>query len=432
MEYKEYIDKNSRGIYIAKKDERIFFMVISLQYLHGAHDVQKEAQASVYAQMLLAGCGTFSRTAFLDTVNQLGASVTVAAENSILTITLSCLDVHATKLQTLVKTMLHTPTFAQGEIKRVIQQVCNELIEYDEDAKSRSVDLFVNALVSKGDYRYTPHTTDLIKEVKKVTKRNLQSFHNATLEHTWTYTCAGNSKLEKKTLDFIRNTKAPFITASSHLASTTATHKTVIKKITKNVIELASIPSKQNIEINIGAELPCTQNDDEYYAFVFGLAVLGKWGGFAGRLMSTVREKEGLTYGIYAKAETVTRTSSGYWRIMTFFAPEKVIQGITSTLREIELIKQKGITQSEFERFHTILTTGEIMLQDSLLQNVTTIHALQTKDFTYAQIGERNKRIQSVTRKDVNKALKMYLDTSKLVISAAGPVLSKAKELKSL
>ena len=77
-------------------------------------------------------------------------------------------------------------------------------------------------------------------------------------------------------------------------------------------LALRSIPSRQNIDFSIGAPLPITMHHPDYAPLLFGITVLGKWGGFTGRLMSTVREKEGLTYGIYAGTETFFNDEQGY------------------------------------------------------------------------------------------------------------------------
>ena len=326
--------------------------------------------------------------------------------------------------------MLVSPTFASSEIKRIKELVINELTESKEDAKLRSLEALENALYTKNDYRYNFDTDALIKEIKNVDKKNLQEFHQYTVHSKWVSSFISDTKQQQNIQVFLNETqKLCTKPKNAHEDIKTNIEANVL---TKKIVEIVSIPSKQNIEINIGNSLPFTQDDREYYAFVFGLNVLGKWGGFAGRLMSTVREKEGLTYGIYAKTETTSRVSSGYWRIMTFFAPDKVLQGITSTLREIELIRTKGITQSEFDRFKTIIETGEIMRGDSLLSTLRYHHGLQLSGFNLEGIQKRKSTLNAITKSEINQTLKKYLDTSKLVISCAGPTASKEKELKSL
>lgn len=426
MHYLENKDTAIKGITVTKDGERTFTAMISIDIHHNTKNPHTDTLQFVYIDALLAGCGTFTRDTFLDAVNLLGASINVTVQNDILTFSLMSLDTHRVKLLSLFTMMLQKPTFNPKELKRISVQLKNELIEEKEDAKQKSVHQLINTMYDKKDRRYVASEDALIAELSTITKAELIAFHTHVLSHKWVYTLTGTPKDALKTVEHLVSLRKSFKELEEF-------QKTVAPlTLQKNIVALTSIPSKQNIEINIGAPLPLTFADAEYYAFLFGLNVLGKWGGFAGRLMSTVREKEGLTYGIYAKTETTTLVTPGYWRIMTFFAPEKVMQGLTSTLREIELIRSKGITQNEYERFKTIINTQESLLQDSLLQQVSHLHSLQLRGLDYSEIQERKEKMLAVTRTEVNAALKKYLNISKLVISAAGPILSKQKELRTL
>jgi zinc protease len=117
---------------------------------------------------------------------------------------------------------------------------------------------------------------------------------------------------------------------------------------------------------------------------------------------------------------------------MTFFAPDKVMQGISSTLREIDVIRKTGITESEYVRFKNIIKTSEALLQDSIASTVSYFHGSQQKGLSLEEIGNYRKEMLDVTIDDVNAALKKYLDPESLIIAAAGPITKNAKELKAL
>jgi predicted Zn-dependent peptidase len=165
---------------------------------------------------------------------------------------------------------------------------------------------------------------------------------------------------------------------------------------------------------------------------MFGITVLGKWSGFAGRLMSTVREQEGLTYGIYAKTESFMNEEQGYWRVMTFFSPKDAARGLTSTFREIKKIYEHGITKDELATFKQILHTGQVLKNDSTSSLLGELHAYHLQKFSLEEIEEHKKRLLSVTLSEVNAALKRYLDPATLTVSGAGPISSVKKELQGL
>lgn len=426
MEFKETQQERISGVSITNANEKIFHAIISINIHTEGKNVHREALSLIYSNMLLSGCNGYTRKDFLNAVNLLGASISVSIHNDVLTFTLQCLHMHKKKLLSLFSSMLKTPSFSASEIKRVALVLCNELEESKEDAKAESFRTFINTLYDASDKRYNSLDAKLFGEIRNIKKSDLTNFHDDVLGKKWLYTLIVDEKKRNETVKLLTDLRGFF----------EDTDKTVLnskrKHLVKTQIVATPIPSKQNIELSIGASLPLSQDDPQYHAFVFGLNVLGKWGGFAGRLMSTVREKEGLTYGIYARTETATRLEGGHWRIMTFFAPDKLIQGVTSTLYQTRKIAAKGITEDEYKRFMDILETQETLLQDSLIKNASLIHSFLLRSYSYAEIKEYKNNRRNVTLEQVNKALKKYLDVTNIVISTAGPVASTEKELKRL
>jgi zinc protease len=202
-------------------------------------------------------------------------------------------------------------------------------------------------------------------------------------------------------------------------------------KLVKNKVLLTNIPSKQNIDFSIGAPISFTLHHPDYVPLNFALAVLGKWSSFAGRLVSTVREKEGLTYGIYARSEGFAGTEQGYWRIATFFAPDKALQGLTSTFREVTKLYKHGITEAEFDKFRVVLRTSQVLLNDSIMSLMSDLHAYHVHGFTLAEMAEHKNKINLITIKEVNEVIKKYLNPNNLIVAGAGPVNVVKKEIQN-
>lgn len=426
MQYQYFEQKNIRGISVTKKDNRGFFCRISIDTHSDSKDAKGEATGLLYVQMLLSGCEGYTRETFLDAVNLLGASIDVNIQNGIFTITFTSLDTHKEKLMRIVTAMLTKPLFTPKEIARCKQLLENDLHEEKEDAKSVSFNTFIDALYQTHDRRYVSSSDILLKVIPEVRRSDIQKFHDIAMQGQWICTLACDQTLTDKTIHQLYKLRSVF----RDTREVTKSHAVQILK--GREVKLVSIESKQNIELNIGAVLPVPISSKDYHAFVFGLDVLGNWGGFAGRLMSTVREKEGLTYGIYARTESVRATEHGYWRIMTFFSPDKVIQGIESTFREIQNILDSGITQIEYDRFKIIIATDEILLQDSIIKTAAQLHAYQLAGFSLSDIALHKQKMSEVTLEEVNAVLPQLLNPDMLIISGAGPVHTKAKELKAL
>lgn len=390
-------------------------------------DASEYATAELYTDLLLSGAGQYSRSEFLDAINRLGASVGISAYAGNLTVTIETLAKKLPAVLTLVKTMIIDPNFATSEITRAQKTAHNALQTYKEQARPMAEEAFLRALYTAENpvYPHSPNETETA--IAAVTRASVVSLHTHIWSQPLTVTIGGTSATAKKVLDVIKTIHRPVETEPS--LSTP-----ILKPVKKTPPKLltTNIPSSQNVEFSIGGKLELTYQSPDMPAFLFGLTVLGKWGGFAGRLMSTVREKEGLTYGIYARIDNTSVDSSGHFRIMTFFAPKDCVQGILSIRREIAAITTKGITENELARFKQILRTGHVLMFDSLIQLTAGIHNQQVRGLSYSEYQAFYAALEKLTRTEVNRALKTHLDPKMLTISAAGPVTPLLTTLKKL
>ncbi|MFZ2252902.1 MAG: insulinase family protein [Minisyncoccia bacterium] len=409
---------------IIRNDERLATLALSIP-LQESHTAFTEALILIYGEALSAGAGTLTRDQFLDAESKLGSQIHINGDSKHIHITLSSLDTSLLPTLALLELMLMKPTFAQSEIKRIKELLINSLILSKEDARSRAYEGFVNALTSVEDKRYMFSIDTLIENIKKITTKDLKKFHSTLWHSKWIFTAAGSRASTQKISSNLKKLRG-----TAEKKADTTSSAIPFKNQTKRTIVLLDIPHKQNIEFSIGNTLLLRQNDPEYAAFVFGMSVLALYGGFSGRLMSTVREKEGLTYSIYGQAEKVTKKEQGFWRIATFFSPKDAEKGIEATLREIKLICEKGITENELKRFKAIINTRSALVNDSLLKKVREIQGLRENDISDSEYEDFKAKLQKMTLKEVHLALSNHINLKTLVISGAGPVKEVKKQIE--
>ncbi len=386
------------------------------------HTCHEEAVRMVFTEMMRAGCGTLSREAFQDALHTQGAQIGVSDSGSILTFHLQARNDVLKRVLPLFTTFINAPSFQTKELLRVKEYLKNAFALAREDAKGRSRDAFVNTAVSKRDWRFSYEIDEYIHAIEKVTRVDLLRLHKAIFERPWKHTCGGNSAmcaLVTKNLESCRG----------KLSCPEECITTTVSSLEKTHISLIDIPGKQNIEFSIGGMLSMTFDDEEIPALTLGINILGLYGGFTGRLMSTVREKEGLTYGIYSRVEDISRYDEGYWRIGTFFNPQNTIQALQSTLREVRSLVHAGITSDELTRFKTIMRTRRVLEQDSLLRVLASTHVRHIGDIDDDRYAKYIAHIDALTLKEVNGTLLTHLAGKPIVISGAGPVSKLKSEI---
>lgn len=399
--------------------------ILTFKYENEIHVPDTVSQKMVYADALLAGAAGLKREEFLEKLKSLGSKISVSANNEFVTISVISLDNKLSQTLQIVKAILEKPNFEQKEIKRIRELTINQLRLLNEDARYQTDRFFSAELFKKTDTRYQFSNEQLLKTIPLVTKTHLTRTHKNTLASEWNLTVAGSSKSNSFTRKFFASLYKKHTSAQDF-----PTNEKDSRTVTKNTTKFIDLPGKQNIEFNIGSSLNLKYTDEDYPAFLLGISVLGLLGGFAGRLMSTVREKEGLTYGIYAQIEHLSKTETGYWKIKTFFSPDDALQGLASTKREIRKIVQRGITENELSRFKKILHTREILQADSLSNRIKQSHSLLIHNISKKEHGEFKEKLQNLQRKQVNNALKKYINIEKLVITAVGPVKNVGKEIQ--
>jgi zinc protease len=412
--------------HIIREEERIIMGMLSIRAFvpYSAHE---HALRLIYCEILLAGSGTYTREAFQDALGTVGSSIFVSFDDGYIDIGIQALDTTFSKTLHLFEIMMTAPQFAPKELLRIKRFLIDTLTLSKEDARGKAYRLFLHTVCHTHDRRTAYELDTLIHEIKQISMQDLKTFHKTLFSYEWHLTTGGKTDLvhvlEKKIQTL--HVKAKKYPVQEYIY-------TDMRIPQKSTISLFTIPNKQNIEFSIGSTLPITRIHPDFPAYVFGIHVLGLQGGFAGRLMSTVREKEGLTYSIYGKTENITTKETGVWRIMTFFNPNDAVRGLTSTIREIMHIQKQGVTEDELVRFKTILMTRYALIEDSLIKKVGELHSIYKTGMTEDMYTAYIYALRTMTSDTVNDALKQYINPKKIIICGAGPILQVQKDIESL
>lgn len=383
--------------------------------------VHETALSNLLPDLLLSGAGSYDRTGFLRAMNQLGGNLQLTMSDGVLHLTLLVGTHTYSKALGLVRTMLEAPSFTSSEFARAIASARNELAEALDDSRQQAVDALHRSCFSRYSRQYRPPLSQIKTALGKVTEADVQALYQRLQESFWYVSVAGPDSAHSTTERVLKRlrpapTLRPLLLAQDQLAY-------------ERTLTLIDLPSRQNIDLAIGRPLPLTLDDPTFPAFAFGSHVLGKPGGFAGRLMQIVREKHGLTYGIYAQPAHATRTTTGLWQLRTFFHPSQVIVGLDATWTELRKLYARGITAHEHEQFQTILATSDILVRDSTHQYLKELHQYHRLDYNLEEQATFKESLRTVSRQAVNDAIKQYLDPTQLSVAGAGPIHAVQSEI---
>ena len=107
-------------------------------------------------------------------------------------------------------------------------------------------------------------------------------------------------------------------------------------------------PSINQIQWRLGMDTPVMLNDPQWAAFRVGTQILG--GDFTARLNTTLRVKEGLTYGARFHVGYGAR-DSGPMRVSTYVAPKDLAKALELSVAEIKGVTDAPLKADEIENF---------------------------------------------------------------------------------
>jgi zinc protease len=322
-------------------------------------------------------------------------------------------EVDSIGLVSILAEELRTPAFTEEEFAKLKKHLIGDLQRAQESTDFRAEQAFAAAVFPIGHPNYQPPTKEFISAVEAARLDDVKKFHadyygpaQATLVAVGDVDIAGLKSEIAKSFEGWSGGKPSGEFSPAKLPN-------------ESKEQTISMADKPNVTVLIGQSSGLRYRDPDALALKIGTSALGS--GFTGRLMATVRDKEGLTYGIGASSSNDAFTD-GQWQIDASFAPQLLEKGVASTKRELDDWYAKGISASELERvksnvigsFKVGLTTTD-GLASALLNAVH-------RGFDVSWLDEYPKRVDALSLQDVNAAIKKHLRPDKMMLIKAGSV----------
>jgi zinc protease len=190
-----------------------------------------------------------------------------------------------------------------------------------------------------------------------------------------------------------------------------------VSQPTQVVRRYQGIPGKtQSITLigNVGID----RKDPRFYDASVMNQILGG-DTLSSRLGSEVRDRQGLTYGIYSYF--VAGNRQGPFLISMQTAPEDADKAIASTLKLLEQFRNQGINTTELTTAQRSLTSGypvDLANPDSL---ASTILLNEVYGLNPSELRRYPQQIEGVTQAQVNQTAQELLHPDKIVVVTAGP-----------
>lgn len=385
-------------------------------------DKDKIQVASLVASMLTSGSGKYTKESLADELENMGTHLDVHGSTFWAEFNTEVVSEDLDKLMELVSDILINPKFPEKELQIEKKLRASDLEESKADTGEVAWNSLVRKLYKPGSVFYEKTFDEQLAELPAIAREDLKAFHDRRYTPDQTIVAFVGDITPERAEALCREA---FGTWKKGEPESWEMSEKDISPVEAPEKIISQLPGKANADVHIGRALPVSFHTSDYFATVIANAALG-YDSFACRL-APVRDKYGLTYGIYSVIDDPT-VRFGPWFIKYSVNPENLdrAQEIVSSI--VADYVKNGITTSELETekahlagvFSVQLRSPRRIAERLALYEVTGMGASYMDNYP--------ENLARVTKEDVDRAIRSYLDISKgSVISVSGTLDEKSK-----
>ena len=369
--------------------------------------------ANIATAMIDKGTDQKDKYEISDILDSIGAEISFSSSSNHINFTAYCMKKDLSTIMHLIAEQLSSPSFKESELELLKTRVLGNLERNKEDTRKQANIALLRKIYNSDHPNFRSTVDESIELIKKITTENLHNYHDQVFG-LGSVRIASVGDVDSDTLNsIIKDTFGVLKTQNLPDISKFDTAQKSVKD-TKTI----HIPDKTSADVYIGQSIGIDQDHKDYIPLMMAVYILG--GNFSARLMQTVRDKEGLTYGIGSSISSASYKRDGYWSIWATFSPELIEKGIKSTRKQIDLWTSKGVSQSEVEtKKQTIIGSYKVGMDTTGgLANRILSNDEKNRDLSY--LDDYPTKIDSVSIDSINNAIKTYVDPLNLVEVSAG------------
>ena len=306
---------------------------------------------------------------------------------------------------------LREPAFPPEELAKAKKQLEGTLRQQMEDTNFRARQALLQSVFAPGHPNHVAGLDDWLAAVDTATLEGVQAFYRKYYGPAHLVLVFAGSVDDKTIQSELSKAFSGWTGGAEAVRGTEAGELRVLR------VQEIPVAQKTSVSMLLGQPTGLRYQDPDALALRVGTAILGS--GFTGRLMSTVRDQEGLTYGIGA-AIFDDEFVDGYFAINATFAPTLLDKGIAASRHELVKWWQGGVTGEELAARKTNLVGRYEVGLSTAAGMAGTILATVERGKPLTWLDEYPQAIEALTVEQVNSAIKKHLDPEKMVMAAAG------------
>lgn len=368
----------------------------------------KVGLAGLTADMLDKGAGSRDALQLADAIDFLGATFSAQAGTHTSIVSINTPVARVDSALAVLADIALRPVFPEAELARQRKQRLTTLLQWHDEPRAIASVLFNRTLYGDKHPYGRPSLGDE-KSLRAFTTADLKRFHNtyfhpnnATLIVVGAVTVpVAQAKLEKAFGDWQTGTLF------------TATWPG-IKQVEKRQIYLVDKPGAAQSEIRIG-RIGAPRLTDDYYAITVMNTILG--GSFTSRLNQNLREQHGYSYG--ARSAFSFRPLPGPFLAAAAVQTEVTDKALVEFMKELQRILEP-VSDDELTRAKNYVALSFPADFQSVGLVAGNLEELVVYDLPDDYFNKYIDRILAVTKEDIQRVAKKYIDPEHVAIIVVG------------
>ena len=412
LEFKKQVLPNGLTVLHAERHNPAVVMVTLLIKASPLNEPEDKAGLAYFtSNMLIEGTSKRKAAEISEEIEFIGASMGASTTSDYTTVSLSVLKKDIEKGFELFSDVLLNPLFTEDEIKRKKGIIKGSLRQSEEDPSFIARRAFIREVF--GSHPYGRLVNGSAGSIDNIGRDDIVSFYrkhylpdNAILSVVGDLT---SGELDALTAKYLSTWKQEAGNRKQGIGSRTEKGNKA-KKITvidKDVTQATIIFGHAGI----------SRSNPDYYAASVMNYILGG-GGFASRLMKSVRDEMGLTYSIYSFFSA--NKEPGQFEVSVQTKNESAATVIKEIARQVKKIRTEPVSDQELQDAKAYLTGSFPRRFETSRSIADFLAAQQFYNLGDDYIEKYASYIKAVTKEDVLMAAQKYLSAENYVLVTVG------------
>lgn len=390
------------------EEPSIPFVALDISFRGGAslEAPDKRGAINLMTALLEEGAGSMDAREFARASEGLASSFRFSVNDDQLNVSARFLTENQDASVALLKEALQTPRFDADAIERVRDQVLSSIRSSAKDPGDIARKTLDGLLY--GDHPYGSSLDGSVETVTALTRDDLVAAHRDVLARDRIFIGAAGD-ITPEALGLLLDELL------GGLPETGAPLPEVAEVNVPSGITVVDFATPQSVALF--AQKGIAQNDDDWFAAFVMNQILGG-GSFESRLMAEVREKRGLTYGVYSYLVPMDWAETYQGSVSS--ANDRIAEAINVIRDEWTKMAEIGATQQELDDAKTYITGSYPLRFDGNQQIAGILVGMQMLGLPIDYIPTRNEKVDAVTLADVRRVAGELLDPDGLAFVVVG------------